>query len=556
MQNQNGGYGGPAYGAPGGTDQNMIGAPDKGGLRLRRQTSSAYGGLNGSDPSNEKSALGRGLSSIDMYRRVPMELMEASNRGSVFSVLAVFAMAFLALIETVAFMRTDFKQDLKLDSSGAERIRLNFNVTMMDLKCDYVAVDVVTALGNRQNITKNIGKWEVSGDGVRKRFLGRNKQQRDLHADISEDAHANADFSLKVMHQDGVDAIDLDPEKFDALLKSEEYLFVDFFAPWCSWCRLLAPTWEKLAEEMNEVTSGDYDDDQFEEHPNKEGMESIAGKSVTIAKLDCEKYEKYCDELEISAFPQIRLFYKGKKYMRDYEGERTVEALMDYLAAVELEIISGHVVSDEEKKKTIGGEKTKNFFKHRPGGSIKREWHYEDHPGCQISGFIMTDRVPGNFHIEARSLNHAINPKAANLSHAVHHLSFGEPVQRMAWMDVDAKAKLVTSPMDGNVYVTEQKHNSHHHFMKVVATKYDHITYKRFGIQIYQVLAQSQAMIYNKTVVPQARFSYDMSPIAVQFSRKSRHWYDYLTSLLALIGGTFTVIGFFDSSFASLLKKK
>eukprot|EP00588_Corethron_pennatum_P012238 CAMPEP_0194267134 /NCGR_PEP_ID=MMETSP0169-20130528/1774_1 /TAXON_ID=218684 /ORGANISM="Corethron pennatum, Strain L29A3" /LENGTH=70 /DNA_ID=CAMNT_0039007943 /DNA_START=56 /DNA_END=264 /DNA_ORIENTATION=+ len=70
MHNQNGGYGGGAYGAPGGSDQNMIGAPDKGGLRLRRQTSSAYGGLNGSNP-DEKSVLGRGLSSIDMYRRVP-----------------------------------------------------------------------------------------------------------------------------------------------------------------------------------------------------------------------------------------------------------------------------------------------------------------------------------------------------------------------------------------------------------------------------------------------------------------------------------------------------
>jgi len=110
--------------------------------------------------------------------------------------------------------------------------------------------------------------------------------------------------------------------------------------------------------------------------------------------------------------------------------------------------------------------------------------------------------------------------------------------------------------MDGNVYVTQQKHNFHHHFMKVVATKYDHIKYQRNGIQVYQVLAQSQAMIYNKTVIPQARFSYDMSPIAVQVSHKSRHWYDYLTSLLALIGGAFTVIGFFDSSFASLLKKK
>lgn len=31
------------------------------------------------------------------------------------------------------------------------------------------------------------------------------------------------------------------------------------------------------------------------------------------------------------------------------------------------------------------------------------QWKDEEHPGCQISGFLMVDRVPGNFHIKARS---------------------------------------------------------------------------------------------------------------------------------------------------------
>ena len=34
---------------------------------------------------------------------------------------------------------------------------------------------------------------------------------------------------------------------------------------------------------------------------------------------------------------------------------------------------------------------------------MKAEWKAEQHPGCQLSGFLMVDRVPGNFQIKARS---------------------------------------------------------------------------------------------------------------------------------------------------------
>ena len=39
----------------------------------------------------------------------------------------------------------------------------------------------------------------------------------------------------------------------------------------------------------------------------------------------------------------------------------------------------------------------------------------EEHPGCMLSGFVLVNRVPGNFHIEARSAHHEINAALANV---------------------------------------------------------------------------------------------------------------------------------------------
>mgnify|MGYP006101732121 CR=1 FL=1 len=51
-------------------------------------------------------------------------------------------------------------------SGTNDYIRASFNITMMDLKCDYVEIDVVSVLGNKQNVTKSVKKVSLSSDGV------------------------------------------------------------------------------------------------------------------------------------------------------------------------------------------------------------------------------------------------------------------------------------------------------------------------------------------------------------------------------------------------------
>ena len=58
-----------------------------------------------------------------------------------------------------------------LDTNSEVQLRINFNITLMDLQCDYAAIDVVDVLGtNSMNITKNIEKWQLDEDGVRMVF--------------------------------------------------------------------------------------------------------------------------------------------------------------------------------------------------------------------------------------------------------------------------------------------------------------------------------------------------------------------------------------------------
>ena len=76
------------------------------------------------------------------------------------------------------------------------------------------------------------------------------------------------------------------------------------------------------------------------------------------------------------------------------------------------------------------------------------------------------------------------------------------------------------------------------------------------SLVVYQMLEQSQVVFYDEVNVPEARFSYDMSPMSVVVQKEGRKWYDYLTSLCAIIGGTFTTLGLIDATLYKVFKPK
>jgi thioredoxin 1 len=82
-------------------------------------------------------------------------------------------------------------------------------------------------------------------------------------------------------------SITVDDTNFDqTVLQAERPVLVDFWAPWCRPCLMLAPVLEELAEE--------YED------------------SITFARMDVDQNPKTASKYQIMSIPTLLLFKKGE----------------------------------------------------------------------------------------------------------------------------------------------------------------------------------------------------------------------------------------------------
>ncbi|CAD8213563.1 unnamed protein product [Paramecium octaurelia] len=102
--------------------------------------------------------------------------------------------------------------------------------------------------------------------------------------------------------------------------ENNRHVFVKFYAPWCGHCQTLAPTFEKLAKELNR-------DD------------------IVFAEVD--HTENQFDDIPIEGYPTLYLFKQegDTKTRKEYEGDRSFQGMKSFL-----ERNLGKIESAEKKK--------------------------------------------------------------------------------------------------------------------------------------------------------------------------------------------------------------
>lgn len=207
----------------------------------------------------------------------------------------------------------------------------------------------------------------------------------------------------------------------------------------------------------------------------------------------------------------------------------------------------GEQGSEEEKEwhEKILQQQKKNKMK-------EASWVDAEHPGCNLAGHLLLDRTPGNFHFLARSQNQEFAAHMTNVSHLVHSLTVGDAhvvglIDSGRGSTVPKEVVNKIAPVDGNAYITRDLHESYHHYLKLVSTSVEGFNYGAGKVRLFQILQNSQLAYYRNDMIPEAKFIYDLSPIAVSYRTESRRWYDFCTSLMAIVGGVFTVVGMVEA---------
>ena len=81
-------------------------------------------------------------------------------------------------------------------------------------------------------------------------------------------------------------AMNLNNKQFGELLHSEKPLLVDFWAPWCGYCRRIGPAYEKIAESWAE--------------------------EVNVAKVNIDDEPALANQERIEVIPTLVLYRNGE----------------------------------------------------------------------------------------------------------------------------------------------------------------------------------------------------------------------------------------------------
>ncbi|KAK6302283.1 hypothetical protein J4Q44_G00266380 [Coregonus suidteri] len=103
-------------------------------------------------------------------------------------------------------------------------------------------------------------------------------------------------------------------DTFKDTRKPDEIWLIEFYAPWCTDCKLLDPVWYEIGAELKSI-----------------------GSPVNVGKVDADIHTSFAKEFRVTDYPAIKMLKDDLKYT--YRGPRTKDGIMEFA-----ERVSGPVV--------------------------------------------------------------------------------------------------------------------------------------------------------------------------------------------------------------------
>ena len=471
------------------------------------------------------------------------DLVISSTPGIVISVVGTVIMITLFLFELGEYFALKTSTTLVVDEFRDEVLRANFNLTVHQVPCEFLSLDVQDMTGtNRHNISKDILKWRLDAQG------------RVIQHATAVAAHTATELAATAKHEthggafDAFDPDEYEPpdtnlsqtltaEAFGPFLAQHELTVVNFFAPWCIWCRRFEPVYLRTASEIPDL--------HFHGH-------------ARLAQVDCVDQQAFCQKSLIRAYPTVRMYKDGDPdHFELFTGERTDTALLNFIREQMALYKVSHAVARKEasaqytvkhgalsagsdlyrakmsteaaqtycgsnpscagftwqsllpaaapsKKRVVetaliyfkGGISATQAFAsmnsdqqwtsyikqsnrtetlaHSAAGSIS---HGPE--GCLIAGHLNVRKVPGTLRFALHTTGHDHEAHLINSSHTVNELWFGEPVSRyqrsrMPAADEEELLSPTSHRLDGLPFISPEAGRAHVHYLKVVTKVLKH----------------------------------------------------------------------------------